>query len=69
MPTFNTLIFTTGYCETTTNPPCENNGVCVSVSDTEYRCNCQTGFDGDTCEEGKQCLNQCLTFAFGLFHE
>ena len=32
--------------------PCQNNGVCLIVTDTEYSCNCtSTGYSGKNCEQ------------------
>jgi hypothetical protein len=33
--------------------PCKNNGICVSSSGGGYTCQCLTGFEGPTCEQGR----------------
>jgi len=46
-------------CDTT---PCQNNGVCTNVADSDFQCACSTEFTGSRCETAiHPCVvNRCL---------
>ncbi|XP_033097528.1 fibropellin-1-like isoform X2 [Anneissia japonica] len=43
-------VVTAGFCDSNPNP-CQNNGVCVNTGNY-YTCQCQSGFMGQTCDQG-----------------
>lgn len=36
--------------------PCRNEGVCLAVTEAEYKCDCQPGWSGKNCEAN---INEC----------
>ena len=65
--------FTGPMCEVEFLPcdsaPCQNEGLCVNIEEEEtgYQCNCQLGFSGEDCSEGKFNVVLHLIFLCNLF--
>ena len=46
------------YC---LNLPCQNNGICQSLTDT-YSCECPETHTGRNCEESKECMDDAFEY-------